>query len=97
MIKISVIVPVYNVEKFLSTCLESILDQGLSEQEYEIILINDGSIDGSLAICNLYAKAHSNIHVYSQENQGVSLARNLGMSKARGEWVMFLDSDDYLC
>ena len=97
MIKISVIVPVYNVEKFLSTCLESILDQGLSEQEYEIILINDGSIDGSLAICNLYAKAHSNIHVYSQENQGVSMARNLGMSKARGEWVMFVDSDDYLC
>ena len=97
MVSISVIVPVYNVEEYLSTCLDSLLDQGLSEQEYEIILINDGSKDGSLDICNLYAKAHSNIHVYSQENQGVSMARNLGLSKARGEWVMFVDSDDYLC
>lgn len=94
---ISVIVPVYNVEGYLSTCLDSLLDQGLGEKEYEIILINDGSKDGSLDICNLYAKAHSNIQVYSQENQGVSMARNLGLSKARGEWVMFVDSDDYLC
>lgn len=94
---ISVIVPVYNVEEYLSTCLDSLLDQGLSEQEYEIILINDGSKDCSLDICNRYAKAHSNIQVYSQENQGVAMARNLGLSKAKGEWVMFVDSDDYLC
>ena len=95
--KISVIVPVYNVENYLSTCLDSLLDQGLGVHEYEIILINDGSKDGSLDICNLYAKAHSNIHVYSQENQGVSMARNLGLSKAEGEWILFMDSDDYLC
>ena len=94
---ISVIVPVYNVERYLSTCIESILDQGLGEEEYEIILINDGSKDSSLEICNHYAKIHSNIQVYSQENQGVSKARNLGLSKAKGEWILFVDSDDYLC
>lgn len=95
--KISVIVPVYNVENYLSTCLDSLLDQGLGVHEYEIILINDGSRDGSLDICNLYAKAHTNIQVYTQENQGVAMARNLGLSKAKGEWILFVDSDDYLC
>lgn len=94
---ISIIVPVYNVEKFLSTCLDSILDQGLNEDEYEIILVNDGSIDESLKICNSYKECHSNISVYSQDNQGVSIARNTGLSKAKGKWVLFVDSDDYVC
>lgn len=93
----SVIVPVYNVEKFLSTCLDSLLNQGLGTDEYEIILVNDGSKDGSLSICEKYREIYSNITVYSQENQGVSKARNFGLSKARGKWVMFVDSDDFIC
>ena len=94
---ISVIIPVYNVEKYLSTCIDSLLDQGLELSNYEIILVNDGSKDKSLEICNRYAKTYSNISVYSQDNQGVSMARNHGLSKAKGEWVMFVDSDDYIC
>ena len=93
---ISVVVPVYNVEKYLSTCLDSLLNQGLEESEYEIILVNDGTTDNSLEICNHYAEKHSNIRVLSQENQGVSAARNFGLGKANGEWVMFVDSDDYI-
>ncbi len=97
MVRISVIVPVYNVEKYLSTCLDSLLNQGLEESEYEIILVNDGTTDNSLEICNHYADNHANIIVYSQENQGLSAARNSGLRIARGEWVMFVDSDDYIC
>ena len=95
--KISVIVPVYNVEKYLATCLDSLIDQGLEEDDYEIILVNDGSKDSSLEICNHYAEIHSNIRIFSQENQGVSMARNLGLSKAEGEWILLVDSDDFLC
>lgn len=94
---ISIVVPVYNVEKYLSTCFDSLLNQGLDMSDYEIILVNDGSKDESLEICNQYAKTYSNISVFSQENQGVSMARNHGLSKAKGEWVMFVDSDDYIC
>ena len=94
---ISVVVPVYNVEKYISACLDSLLNQGLDMTGYEIILVNDGSKDESLEICNQYAKTYSNISVFSQENQGVSMARNHGLSKAKGEWVMFVDSDDYVC
>ncbi len=97
MIKVSVIVPVYNVEKYLSTCLDSLLNQGLNSEEYEIILVNDGSNDNSLAICNNYKNKNTNIFVFTQENQGVSIARNTGISKARGEWIMFVDSDDFIC
>ena len=76
--KISVIVPVYNVEKYLATCLDSLIDQGVDENDYEIILVNDGSTDNSLNICNSYADKHPNICVYSQENQGLPAARNTG-------------------
>jgi glycosyltransferase involved in cell wall biosynthesis len=95
--KISVIVPVYNVEKYLATCLDSLIDQGVDENDYEIILVNDGSTDNSLNICNSYADKHPNICVYSQENQGLPAARNTGLAKAVGQWVMFVDSDDYIC
>lgn len=94
---ISIIVPIFNSEKYLSTCLESLLQQGLAEDEYEILLVNDGSTDNSLSICREYEKSHTNIIVYSQENQGVSSARNKGLSQAIGEWVMFVDSDDFVC
>ena len=96
-LSISIVVPVYNVEKYLSTCLDSLLVQGLGPNDYEIILVNDGSKDSSLEICNKYASTYPNIFVYSQDNQGVSVARNHGLSKAKGEWIMFVDSDDFIC
>lgn len=94
---ISIIVPIFNSEKYLSICLESLLQQGLAEDEYEILLVNDGSTDNSLSICREYEKSHTNIIVYSQENHGVSSARNKGLNQAKGEWVMFVDSDDFVC
>jgi glycosyltransferase involved in cell wall biosynthesis len=95
--KFSIIVPVYNAERYLSACLDSLLDQGLTKDEYEVLLVNDGSTDHSKEICQSYSTCYSNISVFNQENQGVAMARNYGLSKARGEWVMFVDSDDYLC
>ncbi len=97
MVYISVIVPVYNAEKYLHTCLDSLLNQGLSVNDYEIILVNDGSTDGSLAICSNYQNRYSNIFVITQENQGVSVSRNTGIRFAKGEWIMFVDSDDFIC
>ena len=94
---ISIVIPVYNSENYLSACLDSLLNQGLEEDEYEIILVNDGSKDGSLTICEMYSDICPNITIFSQENQGVSMARNLGLSKAKGIWVMFVDSDDFIC
>lgn len=89
---ISVIVPVYNSDDYLSECLESILSQG--SVKIEIICINDGSTDSSLDILRKYQKSDSRIRVFSQENSGVSSARNLGLREARGECVLFVDSDD---
>ena len=91
---ISVIVPVYNVEKYLDNCVMSILDQDY--QNIEIILINDGSTDNSLAICHSYVGKDKRVKLFSQKNQGLSAARNLGIQKANGEFVMFVDSDDYV-
>ena len=92
--KISVIVPVYNVEKYLVRCLESLLDQSLSG--IEIILVDDGSTDNSSHICDDYAKKHKNIRVIHKKNQGLGMARNSGLELAKGEYVTFVDSDDYI-
>ena len=89
----SIIIPVYNAEKYLNACVESVLNQS-SESDFEIILVNDGSRDGSAAICDRYAAADERFHVIHQENQGVSAARNAGLAAARGSYVLFLDSDD---
>lgn len=94
MIPISVIVPVYNVEKTLKRCVESILQQ--SFREYELLLINDGSTDNSLKICNEYAEMDVRIKVITQNNKGVSSARNNGIRHSSGKYVTFLDSDDYV-
>lgn len=94
MMKLSIIVPVYKVEKYLRRCLDSLLCQGFQENEYEIICVDDGSPDGSLAICEEYAARYSQIRVLSQSNQGVSMARNTGLQAAKGEAVCFVDSDD---
>ena len=92
--KYSVIIPVYNVEKYINRCLKSILSQRYND--LEIILIDNGSTDRSGSICDIYANEDANISVYHIENQGVGSARNFGLSKARGEFIYFVDSDDYL-
>lgn len=94
MSKVSIIVPVYNEEKHLNRCIDSVLSQTYSE--LELLLIDDGSTDNSGAICDEYAQKDSRVRVFHKENGGVSKARNLGISKANAEWIMFLDSDDYL-
>ena len=91
MVKVSVIIPVYNVEKYLKRCVDSVLSQTL--EEIEIICVNDGSTDNSIRILEEYG---SKIKVISQENQGLSVARNFGLKEAKGEFVAFLDSDDFV-
>ena len=92
--KVSIIVPVYNVEKFLSKCIESILVQ--SYQDIELIIVNDGSPDRSQEIIDKYKKLDKRIVAAYQDNKGVSTARNVGLGLAKGEYVMFIDSDDYV-
>lgn len=91
---ISVIVPVYNVEKYLRKCLNSLAEQ--TYKELEIILVNDGSTDSSGSICDKYAKKNNNIIVVHKKNAGLGMARNTGLDHITGEYVTFLDSDDYL-
>lgn len=90
--KISIIIPVYNTEQYLRACLDSVLSQSFAD--YEVLLIDDGSTDGSGSICDAYAQRDNRIRVFHKENGGVSSARNLGLDNARGEWVYFVDSDD---
>lgn len=92
--KYSVIIPVYNVEKYIKRCVKSILSQRYND--LEIILIDNGSTDRNGSICDIYANEYANISVYHIENHGVGSARNFGLSKARGEFIYFVDSDDYL-
>lgn len=92
--KISVIVPVYNTEKYLKRCIDSILEQSYSD--FELLLIDDGSKDGSGAICNEYAAKDSRVHVFHKPNGGASSARNVGLDNAKGEWIAFADADDIL-
>lgn len=92
--KLSIIVPVYNLEGYLANCLDSILNQDF--EDYELLLINDGSKDNSGKICDHYAVKDNRIKVFHQKNAGVSAARNLGLEKANGEWICFVDGDDEL-
>lgn len=91
---ISIIVPVYNAEKTIRRCVDSILCQ--SYRDWELLLVNDGSRDNSLSICEEYAISDSRVKVLSKENGGVSSARNMGLDHAQGEWITFVDSDDYI-
>lgn len=91
---ISVIVPVYKAEKYLHRCVDSILAQ--SYTDFELLLIDDGSPDNSGAICDEYAVKDSRVRVFHKENGGVSSARNLGLNNAQGEWITFVDSDDWI-
>lgn len=90
--KVSIIVPVYNVEKYIRRCLDSIIAQTFTD--WECLLIDDGSPDNSGKICDEYAKKDSRFRVFHKENGGVSSARNLGVQEASGEWIAFIDSDD---
>ena len=91
---ISVIVPVYNAEKYLRRCIDSVLAQTYAD--FELLLIDDGSKDKSGEICDEYAQKDARVRVFHKENGGVSSARNLGLDNAKGEWVTFVDSDDYI-
>lgn len=93
-IKVSIIVPVYNVEKYLQSCMDSLVNQTL--EDIEIICVNDGSTDNSLEILESYAKKDSRIKVFTIENSGNSIARNYGIKIAKGKYVGFVDSDDYI-
>ena len=92
--KISVIVPVYKVEKYLHRCVDSILAQTFTD--FELLLIDDGSPDNCGAICDEYAQKDNRVRVFHKENGGVSSARNLGLDNATGEWITFCDADDYV-
>jgi len=92
--KISVVVPVYNVEAYVEKCVDSVLAQ--TNRDFELILVDDGSTDGSGAICDRLAEKDSRIRVIHQENAGLGGARNTGIAQARGEWISFVDSDDWL-
>ncbi|SDI32887.1 glycosyltransferase [Proteiniclasticum ruminis] len=91
---VSIVVPVYNTEKYLKRCIDSIIDQTFDN--YEVILINDGSTDSSLDILKEYADEYDNFFLISQINMGQGAARNSGLSKAKGKYIYFMDSDDYI-
>lgn len=92
--KVSIIVPVYNAENYLRRCVDSILSQTFSD--FEILLIDDGSLDCSGVICDEFKSIDSRVRVFHKDNGGVSSARNHGLDKAEGEWIAFVDSDDYV-
>lgn len=94
--RLSVIIPIYNVEPFIEKCIRSIGEQDISDDEYEVICINDGSPDKSLDVLQRLQKEYSNIHIINQQNQGVSRARNNGMDIATGNYLLFIDPDDFV-
>lgn len=93
MSKLSIIIPVYNVEIYIRECLDSIINQTFTD--FEVLLINDGSQDKSGSICDEYAEKDRRFRVFHKENGGVSSARNIGLDNATGEWITFMDPDDY--
>src|SRR5690606_32725285 len=92
--KISIIIPIYNASAFLEKCIDSVINQ--SYDNLEIILINDGSTDSSLDICKKYANSDDRIKLINKENGGVSSARNMGLEVVTGDYIGFVDSDDYI-
>lgn len=94
--RLSIIVPVYNVERYVRTCVESLYRQGMDEKDFEVIIVNDGTHDKSMEEIADIVSQRSNIIVFEMENQGLSAARNAGLKEANGEYVLFVDSDDLL-
>ena len=92
---LSIVVPMYNSELYIEECLASLSNQGLAENQYEIIVINDGSTDNSYAVVERYSAGRSNIRLINQQNAGQSAARNRGIDEAKGKYLCFVDSDDF--
>ena len=92
--KISIIIPVYNAERFLKRCVDSVLMQ--TYKDFELILVDDGSKDGSGAMCDNIAAQDNRVHVVHQKNEGAGAARNAGLTIAKGEYIVFVDSDDMI-
>ena len=90
--KISILISAYNAEKYLAECIQSVLNQNYDS--YELIIVNDGSTDGTLDICKNYEETNSHVRVFSWENKGLILARRKGIELSRGEYILFLDADD---
>jgi glycosyltransferase involved in cell wall biosynthesis len=90
------IIPIYNTQDYLEKCIDSCLNQSFDTESYEIILINDGSTDNSQRIIDIYSQQYKNIRVSAQQNQGLSVARNNGIKIARGQYIWFVDSDDWI-
>ena len=93
---LSIIIPVYNVERYIRSCIESIFKQGLDDNRFEVIIVNDGTQDQSMDMITDIIKQHNNILIINQANQGLSVARNNGISVAKGEYILMPDSDDLL-
>ena len=91
---VSIIIPVYNAEKTIGRCIDSILNQEYAD--FELLLVDDGSTDGSGGICDAYADRDGRIQVFHQAHAGVSASRNLALDRARGDYLQFLDSDDWI-
>ena len=94
--KATVIIPVYNVEKFVESCLASLTEQTIGFENIEVLLVNDGSTDNSEKICKGFADKYENVVLYSKENEGLSKTRNYALTRANGKYIFFLDSDDKL-
>lgn len=95
--KLSIIIPVYNVEQYIGRCLQSCLSQPhVTPEEYELVIINDGTKDNSMAIVEEMTRGCTNVTIINQQNQGLSMARNAGLKAAQGEYVWFIDSDDWI-
>lgn len=93
---LSIVIPIYNVEPYVHRCLESIYKQNVSTDTYEVIVVNDGTPDKSMGIVAEFVEKHANLIVINQKNQGLSMARNNGLEAAKGEYVWFIDSDDWI-
>ena len=93
---LSFIIPVYNTEEYVGICIKSLLEQDISKDEYEIICVNDGSSDGSLEVLEQFSRKNTNVIVINQKNSGVCASRNKGLDAARGEYIWFIDSDDFI-
>ncbi len=95
-VKLSIVIPAYNVEKYIGRCLDSLMNQDLEPSEFEIIVVDDGSTDGTYGLLQEYASRMPHLQVHHTENQGIGLARNHGCSKMQGQYFIFMDSDDAL-
>ena len=95
MIQLSIIIPMYNVEKYIHKCIHSVVQNNLKRDDFEIIIVDDESPDNSLSIATEIAKEFDNITIISQKNKGLGGARNTGIQNAKGKYVLFLDSDDF--